>query len=158
MSEKKNQNNKYSHLLAKKVRDIPWDRLLVDIIGSYKIRGEGQYNPLIIKALTMIEVITRWFKIIQYNDKQAATIENIVEQSWLYRYPRPEIITYDWGGKFLGGALKKNLIKNDYIIKAKCETTENPQANSMMEQIHLVIEKCVRTFDLQNNYLHKEDH
>ena len=32
------QNLKYGKLTTKKVEDIPWDRLLVDLIGPYKIR------------------------------------------------------------------------------------------------------------------------
>ena len=34
---------------------IPWDILSVDIIGPYKIRREGHNEPLILKALTMID-------------------------------------------------------------------------------------------------------
>ena len=36
---------------------------------------------------------------------------------------------YDRGNEFLGHAFKNDLIKNEYGIKAKCETTANPQVN-----------------------------
>ena len=54
----------------------------------------------------MIDPTTGWLEIVQYNNKEDATIENLVEQTWLCRYPRPKIITYDRGNEFLGHALK----------------------------------------------------
>ena len=67
------------------------------IIGiSYKlikIRREDRDEPLILKALNVIYLATRWFEIVQYNDKYAATISNLVYQTWLCRYPLPMIIT-----------------------------------------------------------------
>ena len=48
---------------------IPWERLAVYLIGSYKIRREGNGDPLILKALIMIDPETKWFEIVQYNDK-----------------------------------------------------------------------------------------
>ena len=47
----KKQNLKCGKLPTKEVEAIPWDRILVDLIGPYKIRREGHYNPLIIKSL-----------------------------------------------------------------------------------------------------------
>ena len=85
--------------------------LLVDLIGPYKIRGKGYDEPLILKALTMIDPATRWFEILRYDDKQAGTIANILYQTWLCRYPRPTIIKYDRGYEFLGHAFKNDLIE-----------------------------------------------
>ena len=76
---------------------IPWERLSVDLIGQYKIRRGVHNDPLILKALTMIDPETGWFEIVRYDYKQAATISNVVEQTWLFRYPRPTIIMYDQG-------------------------------------------------------------
>ena len=49
------------------------------------------------------------------------------------------------------------MIKNDYGIKGKPITTRNPQANSVVERIHQVLANMVRTFELENKYLDKED-
>ena len=62
----------------------------------------------------MIYPATDWFEIVWYNDKQAATIANLVEQTWLCIYPRPTIVTFDQGNEFLGHAFKNELIKNEY--------------------------------------------
>ena len=37
----------------------------------------------------MIDLVTGWFKITQYDNKQAISIANLVETVWLTRYPRP---------------------------------------------------------------------
>ena len=65
MSEKNKQNLKYGKLPAKEAEAIPWDILLVDIIGPYKIRIEGHDDPLIQKDLNMIYLATGWFEIVK---------------------------------------------------------------------------------------------
>ena len=45
----------------------------------------------------MIDPVTGWLEIIQYDDKIAITIANLVETMWLTRYPRPMEIKYDQG-------------------------------------------------------------
>ena len=46
----------------------------------------------------MIDPVTEWFEITEYNDKKAMTIVNLVETMWLVQYPWPVEITYDRGG------------------------------------------------------------
>ena len=101
----------------------------------------------------MIDPATNWFEIAEYDDKKAATIADLVEQTWLARYPRPSIITYDKGKEFLGHAFKNSLIRDTYGIKAKVATTANPQANAIIERTHQTLANLVRTFELEENYL-----
>ena len=42
----------------------------------------------------MIDPVTGWSKITQYDNKRAISITNLVETTWLTRYPRPMEITY----------------------------------------------------------------
>ena len=42
-------------------------------------KGGFQDNPLILKYFTIIDPVVAWFKIVQYNDKQADTLNNLVE-------------------------------------------------------------------------------
>ena len=49
----------------------------------------------------MIDPVTGWFEITQYNNKIAITTENLVETTWLYRYPTPIEITYDQESYFI---------------------------------------------------------
>ena len=78
---------------------------------------EGHDDPLILKSLTMIYPATGWLKIVQYNNKQAATIANLVDQIWLCIYPRPTIITHERQNEFLGQGFKKGLLETEYGIK-----------------------------------------
>ena len=43
----------------------------------------------------MVDPVTGWFKIIQYDNTCLISIEKLVENTWLTRYPRPTEITYD---------------------------------------------------------------
>ena len=45
----------------------------------------------------MIYPITGWSQVTQYNDKREMSIANLVETTWLSRYPRPMDIAYDQG-------------------------------------------------------------
>ena len=58
----------------------------------------------------MIEPVIGWFKIIQYDDKRALSIANLVETAWLARYPKPMEIVYDQGSEFMGCEFRKSLI------------------------------------------------
>ena len=59
----------------------------------------------------MIERVTGWYKITQYYDKRAISIENLVETMWLTRYPIPMDITYDQGSEFIGHEFIKSPIE-----------------------------------------------
>ena len=50
---------------------------------------------------------------------------SIVKQTWLYRYPRPAIITHNKRNEFLVIVFNNDIIKNKSGIKAKCATMAN---------------------------------
>ena len=58
----------------------------------------------------MIYHVTGWFKITQYNDKRAISNVNLVETTWLFRYPIPMEITYDHESECIGREFIKSLI------------------------------------------------
>ena len=43
----------------------------------------------------MIDPVTGWFEITQYNDKKAMEIANLVKNTWLVRYTWPVETTYE---------------------------------------------------------------
>ena len=55
----------------------------------------------------MIDPVTGWFEIVHYDDKIVITTANSVENTWLYRYPRPIDIKYDQGKEFIGHEFRK---------------------------------------------------
>ena len=56
----------------------------------------------------MIDPATGWFEILQFNDKKAATVANLLEQVWLCRYTR----MYYHGIEFLDRAFKNYWVEN----------------------------------------------
>ena len=100
---------KYGKLSAKLSEETPWNKLCVDLTGLYKIRRKGRDNS-ILKAVTMIDPVTGWFKITLYKNKKATTIANLVETIWLVQYTWLVEIMYDRGGEFLGHKFKNSLI------------------------------------------------
>ena len=47
----------------------------------------------------------------QYEDKGAISIANLVETTWLTRYPSPKKITYDQVSEFISHEFRKYLIE-----------------------------------------------
>ena len=93
----KQSNKKHGKLPAKLSEEIPWNKICVDLIGPYVIRRKGKKENLHLEALIIINTVTGWFEVVQYDNKIAITIKNLVETMWLSRYPRPIEITYDQG-------------------------------------------------------------
>ena len=62
----------------------------------------------------IINPVTWWFERAQYDDKRTISISNLVEATWLSRYPRPIKITYDQGSEFIGHEIRKSLIEEEY--------------------------------------------
>jgi len=105
----------------------------------------------------MIDPATGWFEVQEYKDKRAATIANIVEQTWYARYPWPTIITYDRGNEFIGHEFEKKFVTEEYGTTVKGATVRNPQANSILERVHQVVANLVRTYDLEEYDMDDED-
>ena len=59
----------------------------------------------------MINTVMGWFEILQYKDKQVVEISNLVENTWLTRYPWPIEIKYNQGSEFIVHDFKNCLIK-----------------------------------------------
>jgi transposase InsO family protein len=102
-------------------------------------------------ALTMIDqaINTGWFEIVEATNKSATSIEDLIHNTWLARYPRPQFIVFDNGGEFKSEF--KQMCDN-HGIKAKPTTTHNPQANAIIERVHKVVNDMLRSFDLENNH------
>ena len=60
----------------------------------------------------MIDPATGWFEMKEIKDKTAINVADVVEQTWLTRYPWPTQIVYDKGTEFMAEFAK--MIKHDY--------------------------------------------
>ena len=145
----KRKRLKYGHVPLKNVdtETQPWRRLCVDCIGPYKIKRRNK-SPLEFQAVTMIDPATSWFEMRQLKTKKADEVANMVEQTWLTRYPMPEEITFDGGPEFK--AEFKKLVEEEYQIKARPSSVRNPQSNAIIERVHGTIGNMMRTIDMSN--------
>ena len=62
----------------------------------------------------MIYSVTGLFEIAQYVDEKVIYTTNLVETTWLSRYPRPVEITYDQGSEFIDHEFRKSLIETEH--------------------------------------------
>jgi len=141
----KASHKKYGKLPPKEPETIPWHTLCVDLIGPYDF-GKDE-KAIRLHCLTMIDPATGWFEIAEVPNKRADFIANILEMTWLTRYPWPTEVRMDRGREFLGEVA--TALNTQYGIKRKLITTRNPQANSMIERIHQVVGNMLRTRDIQ---------
>ena len=97
----------------------------------------------------MIYLVRGWFKITQYDNKREISIANLVETTWLTRYPRPMEIRYDQGSEFIGHDFIKSLIHTEYMIPSKPIILGNPNYNTILEHIQKVLGNIVRKFNIK---------
>jgi hypothetical protein len=137
-------NQKYGKLPPKEAESNPWDTLCVHLlIGPYKIRFKGK-KDFKLWCLTMID--TGWFKMAEIPNETAAAVADIAERMWFTRYPLPQKITLDRGTEFL--AKFAQMVQNDYGLKIKPITTQNPRANAIIERVQPMIGNIIWTFNI----------
>ena len=103
----------------------------------------------------MIDPATGWIEIRTVPSARAYLVSNIVELSWLTRYPLPSKVIVDCGNEFL--AEVKTMIQADYSITVKPITSRNPQTNSMLERVHQTIGNIICIFKVQDMVLNDEN-
>jgi hypothetical protein len=151
----KKKRLKYGHLPPKEAEYKPWEHLCVDTIGPYRIRRKGK-KELVFQAVTFMDPATGWFELKQTKTKQADEVANLVEQTWLSRYPWPEFITFDNGPEFK--AEFGDLLRKEYPnIKIKPSSKRNPQANAILERAHGTIGNMIRTYQVEDIDLDEDD-
>ena len=65
----KQSNKKYDKLPTKLAKETPWNKICVDLILTWVINRNGKKENLHIKDSTMIDPVTGWFEIAQYDNK-----------------------------------------------------------------------------------------
>lgn len=146
----KRTKKKYGKLPEKQAEAIPWETLCVDMIGPYTIKRKKPKLDLELWCVTMIDPATGWFEIKEVpGTKRADVVANIVEQTWLNRYPWPDKVILDRGTEFM--AEFSTMIQQDYGVKKRPITKRNPQANAIIERVHQTIGNMLRTFSVQTN-------
>jgi hypothetical protein len=134
MTKKDHTDNKYGLIQPKIVESdtqLLGHDLCVDLVGPFTIRTPAKTHSLL--ALKMIGPDTCWFEIVKATNKSAIFIQDLFHNTWLARYPGPQFIAFDNGGEF---KREFKQMCDNYGIKAKPNTSHNPQANAIIERVH----------------------
>jgi hypothetical protein len=141
----KNARRKYGHLQTKEAESDPWTQVHIDLVGPWTVQTPSGKKYL--SALTCIDPATGWFEMIEVPDKTAESVMEAFNDIWLCRYPRPQMVRFDNGGKF-----KAEFIQTcrNFGLKGKPTSSWNPQSNGIIERIHLVLGNMLQTFEDNN--------
>jgi hypothetical protein len=82
------ERKKYGLLSPKIAESDPWVIVCVDLVGPFTIRTPAKTQTLL--ALTMIDLATGWFEIVEATNKSEISIQDLFHNTWLARYPRPQ--------------------------------------------------------------------
>ena len=138
----------------KEAEAVPWQQLCVDLVGPYKMPMNSTTKTWKKKkfdqlwCITMIDPATSWFEMVEIHNKTPMEMANIVEMTWLNRYPRPSIVTFDGGPEFKADF--KKVMDKEFNLEVKPTTVRNPQANAILERVHQTIGNMIRTFQVYN--------
>eukprot|EP00957_Ditylum_brightwellii_P051867 3933745-Ditylum_brightwellii.AAC.1 len=108
-------------------------------------RNRQKQTTVVLNCVTMIDPATGWFEIKETMTRSSDIVTNIVEQTWLTRYPWPQKVILDRGTEFVKDFI--TLIWDEYGIKLKPITTRNPQVNSIVERAQQTIGNLLYTFE-----------
>eukprot|EP00957_Ditylum_brightwellii_P202803 15331866-Ditylum_brightwellii.AAC.1 len=125
----------------------PWQTVHVDTVGPWPVEFQLKKSKVIqtvnIITLTAVDWATHWPEIWPVRDQTAKLAVCTFDMEWLCRFPRPEEVVHDNRGEFVGFEFQELLIS--YGIKAMPMTVHNPQSNSPIERMHLVMGDIMRT-------------
>jgi hypothetical protein len=101
MTKKEQKCKKYG-MLPPKIAQSDTVSLCHGLCGSgrttpFTIRTPAKTHSLL--AFTMIDPATGWFEIVEATNKSATSIQDLFHNFWLARYPRPQFIVFDNGGR-----------------------------------------------------------
>lgn len=131
----------------------PWSKIHLDTVGPWSITINmcGKKVSKQIIALTVMEDTLRWFEMIPLSNMTARTAATALDQQWLCRYPRPEVVVYDNGNEFLGKEFQE--MPKSYGIDEVIDTTvKNPNSNGLVERVHSTMAEMIKCEVFKENW------
>ena len=149
---KKTARRPVGHLPMRPPRSVvPWERVHVDGIGPWLIDVHILSPRKIVKrtlnAITMICEASLWPEVARSASGSAWHTAKLFDTTWLCRYPRPKAVIFDNGKEFVGEEFQELL--ESYAIRAVPTTVKNPQANGVVERMHLTLADILRTMTVE---------
>ena len=97
------------------------------------------------------------FEVAEIPSKESITVAEQVDKYWFCRYPRPTKVIYAIMDRNSLDHPFKNWLRTSIRLKQSLRQLKNPQANSVLEPIHQVIANMLRTFELEEQEVDKDD-
>ena len=124
---------------------------MADCAGHWTVRvklDNGEIVEFKIHICFMIDACTGWTELATITSASSAKVAKAVEKHWFFSKPRPKTCGHDNGPEFTGYELHELLAK--YNCVSMPTTIKNPQANAVVERMHLTFANNVRTkvFDI----------
>ncbi|KAG7353949.1 integrase core domain containing protein [Nitzschia inconspicua] len=132
---------------------LPWQEIHCDSIGPWKI--DFRARNIEFKAMTIIDPATNLIEIQPLLNGTAMEAADVVEDTWIARYPRPVQCIMDNGPEF--GQEFRDCLEKNLGIKVRSSTARNPQGNSIVERIHQSIGLILRVITPEENPRSFED-
>ena len=135
---KPTNKKKYGLLPEKLAETTKWRRVNVDLWGPKTIKNVNGYDYEI-HVMTMVDPVTGCPEFEQlYGKPTAYRCQEILDNVWLSRYPKPEEIGFDNDSK-----LKAEFFDlcTNMGLKKKKSNNWNPRSNAILERIHQILEE-----------------
>ena len=133
--------------LVQALRDKdPWEKLMADCAGPWTIKVKAENGEIVkftIHICSMMDACTGWVELATITSASSAKIASAVEKNWFFSKPRPRVCGHDNGPEFMGHEFQDLLAK--YQCASMPTTIKNPQANALVERMHLTFANNVRT-------------
>ena len=132
---------KFGQLPMKSAESNPWEEVQVDLIGPWMFKFAKW--QITVNALTVIDPFIGVCEMARLKNKTCAHVATKFYQIWLARYPRPLRCIHDNGEEFIRQEFQDTL--KHYGIQDVPTTVKNPQANSIIERMHLTAGSIFRS-------------
>jgi Integrase core domain. len=112
--------------------------------------GQFDFGPrlkITVDALSVLDPFTGLLELSKLSNKTCAHVATVFHIIWLCRYPTPTSCIHDNGPEFIAQEFQDVL--RYYGIKDVPTTSKNPQANSIIEHVHLTMGYMLRALILE---------
>ena len=100
--------------------------------------------------MSMIDLCTGFPEFSALMNSTSKHAAEILDCTWLCRYPQPLQIGHDNGTEFMGSEFQE--MCHSYNIEPKPTTVKNPQAQGVVERMHLVLGDALRMTVFQEDF------